>query len=83
MRGHIEDRVTQYMIFTHMPDDHKTERWVVLNKSDGSTLANISWYWPWRQYCFFPAEGCVFNHGCLHTITAFMVERQKIHGVKA
>lgn len=34
----------------------------------GAYLGSLKWYGAWRQFCFFPAEGTIFNTGCLGTI---------------
>ncbi len=50
---------------------------------DETRLHEIKWYGRWRQYCFFPEEGAIWNTRCLEdvqeVIKALMDERK--HGV--
>ena len=43
----------------------KTPRYAVLNNRSGDLLGEIAWYGSWRQFCFFPEQGTVWNNGCL------------------
>jgi len=58
----------------------KTIEYEVVSNSSGARLAILKWYGPWRQYCFFPMEGTIWNRGCLNdinaTITLIMSERK-------
>jgi hypothetical protein len=56
---------------------HKTKYFTVINKRYGSSLGDILWYGPWRQYIFEPKGSCVFSGGCLKDITSFLVELNK------
>lgn len=62
---------SKYLIFERVdPKDRKTA-WVdVKGKRLGVPLGNIAWYSPWRQYCFYPYPGTVFNTGCMNDIQA-------------
>ena len=51
-----------------------TWRWWITSKSSGDTLGSIRWYGPWRQYCFFPTEGTLFNSGCMESLVEFLKE---------
>lgn len=53
-----------------VPDVRKTRIVAVDNKRSGNTLGTIRWYGPWRQYCFFPQGGTIFNTDCMDRITA-------------
>lgn len=45
----------------------------ITNKYDEYTgLGKISWYAPWRQYCFMPEPGTVFSKGCLEEIQNYI-----------
>jgi hypothetical protein len=44
---------------------------MVESRRHGDTLGVIKWYGPWRQYCFYPEPGCVFNSDCLRDIAGF------------
>ena len=50
----------------------KTQIYDVFAKGNESLLGIIQWYAPWRQYCFFPSEECVFSKGCLNDINHFI-----------
>lgn len=60
----------------------KTKIWNVLQKRSGSTLGKIKWYGPWRQYCFFPVVGTVFNKTCMDDIGRFIKEQMAYRGIK-
>jgi len=65
---------TKYLRFelVEMPADRKTSVTNVVSKSQGSVLGQIKWYGPWRQYCFFPSPGCLFNITCMNDICRFI-----------
>ena len=44
----------------------------VLSKTDGGSLGQVRWYAPWRHYCFFPIEGCVWSDRCLKDISIYV-----------
>ena len=53
----------------------KTRGFDVITKPGGYVLGDISWYGPWRQYCFTPVDDAgplVFNSECLDLITDFL-----------
>jgi hypothetical protein len=55
-----------------------TKIWYV--KSDaGVSLGTISWYAPWRKYCFHPNGTTTFDEKCLHEIGHFCYEETVIH----
>lgn len=60
----------------------KTHRWEIRSKSQGSILGWVRWYGPWRQYCFFPCEGTIYNNGCLESITQFLYDANLEHKAK-
>jgi hypothetical protein len=64
--------VYKYMIFELVEKKPKTTVWRIINKCSGCTIGTIKWYGQWRQYCFFPAQDCVFSSGCLSDIIDFM-----------
>ncbi|MBD3264447.1 MAG: hypothetical protein GF375_05020 [Candidatus Omnitrophica bacterium] len=53
-------------------DSGKTSLFAVMNKSGNYPLAEIKWYGPWRQYCFFPLDGTVWNNSCLRDVLGFI-----------
>jgi hypothetical protein len=59
----------KYLQFIKIKDlNRKTPIVRVKNKTNGFFLGEIKWYSAWRDYCFFPAENCVFHDGCLNKI---------------
>lgn len=65
--------VTEYMTFELLPNEgRKTDTWRVLSRRSGDVLGLVKWYGAWRQYCFFPGLGTVFNVGCMNDINEFI-----------
>ena len=62
---------TKYLQFveTFPHEGHKTTVIMVHSRGQGSCLGTISWYGPWRQYCFSPFPNCVFNNSCLKDVS--------------
>ena len=61
---------SQFLVFSKVKDTGKTEGWDVLSKRSNAILGYISWYAPWRQYCFSPSARTVFNAACLKDISS-------------
>lgn len=57
----------------------KTKRWLVENKRAEQPIGTISWYGPWRQYCFYPLPNTVYSAGCLGDITEFCGRQTNDH----
>lgn len=55
----------KHIILIHLPDKPKTHVLAVQTKNQEVTLGVIKWFAPWRQYCFFPAQECVFSKSCM------------------
>lgn len=68
--------VTKYLIIEKLPErkNRKTNHYHITSKKRDILLGSIKWYFPWRQYCFFPEGGTVWNDGCLQDIYKFLVE---------
>lgn len=60
--------VNPYLRVHKIGDTGKTAIYAVDSAHHGDRLGEIRWYGPWRQYCFYPKAGCVFNHDCLRYI---------------
>lgn len=73
--------MARYIEFVHKgyASHAKTARWEVVNKRHGTRLGIIAWFTPWRQYCFSPWPGTVFNQECLDDIARFIEEQMKTH----
>ncbi len=59
----------------------KTPIVIVSSRRTGARLGQIKWFGRWRQYCFWPDPGTIFNTGCMTDIQAKIrelhVERQR------
>lgn len=69
--------LSKYLDFSKVGDTGKTGVYRIASKSSGLTLGGISWYGPWRQYCFYANNETIFNRDCLHDIEDFL--RQLMH----
>ena len=71
---------TKYLIFKVTEHKPKTKVVSVINKSSGREIAKIQWYPDWRQYCFLPNPGTIWNNTCLSDVNSaieiLMTERQ-------
>jgi hypothetical protein len=47
----------------------KTSVVSICNRRSGDELGQIRWFGAWRQYCFYPSGGTIFNPTCLARIT--------------
>jgi len=59
----------------------KTDIFNVYGKDTRSLLGHVSWFAPWRRYCFHPSQNTVFEQDCLKDIANFIEEKTKIHKV--
>ncbi len=72
----------EYFRVVRMPREpgRKTERYALVTRHN-DRIGVISWYSPWRQYCFFPENDTVWSAGCLRDVQAFLAglaaERKK------
>ena len=60
---------TKHLTFSRLPLQlgRRTSQWSVWNHDYGEQLGEISWYAPWRQYCFHSGP-VVLSAGCLSDI---------------
>jgi hypothetical protein len=67
---------SEFLLFLEWPrgllKKKKTKRFTIKSKSSGVYLAEIRWYGPWRQYCFFPKPETIFNVTCMGDISNFI-----------
>lgn len=67
-----------YIQFIEVPPSGKTKRWEIRSIANHAILGWISWYSPWRRYCFTSAPGTIFDSNCLDEITTFLdIEMEK------
>lgn len=53
----------------------KTNIFQVISNHSGDLLGEIKWFGRWRQFCFFPEPGTVWNTGCMASVQAFIAEQ--------
>ena len=61
-----------YIDYVLVDEKPKTDVFTVFSRSSLEELGTIKWYAPWRQYCFFPESGTVFNVSCLNDVNHFI-----------
>ena len=71
------DTGNKYIKFLLSENKPKTQKWLVINKSSGYSIAVIQWYSSWRQYILEPMATSIYNDGCLETIITFMKRLNK------
>ena len=64
--------IYKYIHFKWMCDREKTAEYACLSVASDAHLGTVRWYYPWRQYCFFPHGNAVFNVGCLDDVKDFI-----------
>ena len=57
----------------------KTLVYDILNNNSDDLLGQVKYYANWRQYTFFPEEGCIFSVGCLDDVIDFTRKVQENH----
>lgn len=75
------DHLSKYLKFNRMPppEGGSTQVWAVVSKSSDAHLGLVKWYAKWRQYCFFPRQGTIWNPDCLDEVAAFTRAATKEH----
>ena len=61
-----------FMHFTCISDSGKTTVWEIRENKSDYLLGTIRWYSPWRTYCIYTYDGCIFNTACLKDILDFI-----------
>ena len=46
----------------------KTDVYGVNSKNTNEPIGYISWYVPWRKYCYSPNANTIYDSGCLNEI---------------
>ena len=64
----------KFIHFGKMSDD--PEVWICNNNRAGA-LGYIEHYKPWKQMCFYPYGGTIFNDQCLKDIAHFIGQLRK------
>jgi len=65
------EEMKEYVEFELLEKKPKTNTYVVKTRS-GENLGTISWYFPWRQYVFYPYDQTIWSEGCLQQVTDFI-----------
>lgn len=68
-----------HITFEELTPNAATRRWAVMPKDRSQQIGGISWYGPWRKYCFFPMYQTVYEQVCLREIAAFCENQTKLH----
>jgi hypothetical protein len=65
-----------------MMANRKTKVFAVINKDTGKVIGTVSWYAPFRQYSYFPADNTVYERTCLRDIVEFIEKLMEEHKKK-
>ena len=65
--------------FDELTPNPATKRWAVMPKDGSQQIGTVSWYGPWRKYCFFPMAATVFEQVCLKEIACFIEGQTQLH----
>jgi hypothetical protein len=65
------------------PPSTKTKRWAVMPKDGSERIGSVSWYAPWRKYCFFPRPETVYEQDCLRDLARFCEAETTKHRMPA
>ena len=72
--------ISEYLEFvTQVVEGKKTLLTKVYSRRNGALLAEIKWYGPWRQYCFFPNPHTIWNPACLKEVNDVIETLMKRH----
>jgi hypothetical protein len=75
----IPSKVYKYIHFVEIDSKTKTKVYSCRNSGHDYELGRVQWHVPWRQYCFYPDSGTIFNVGCLLNITHFIDQINNAH----
>lgn len=68
--------------FDELTPNPATKRWAVMPKDGPDRIGIISWYGPWRKYCFFPTPETVYEQVCLREIADFCEVQTAMHRLR-
>lgn len=57
--------------------NRKTDSWEV--SARGAILGYVRWWAAWRKYCFFPAEGTLYEQDCLREVAEFVEGQTRVY----
>lgn len=55
------------------PEGRKTDVYRVFNKSNNTTVGEITWYGGFRKYVFAPCDNMIFDASCLSDVSDFLL----------
>jgi len=74
--------MSKYLEFSERESGCKTKIIEIWTKKHKCLLGEIRWYGCWRQYCFYPSYGTIFNRTCMddiiEQINILMDERKNV-----
>ena len=59
---------TKYLAFVVVPSKGKTKIITIINRHHEEVIGEIRWFSRWRQYCFFPYDGTIWNTTCMEDV---------------
>lgn len=59
---------TKYLAFVIFPTEKKTKTIAIINRHHDEVIGEIRWFSRWRQYCFFPYDGTIWNTDCMSSV---------------
>ena len=68
----------EYLRFVEIAGKPKTKVWSCRQLGGDLELGQVSWWAPWRQYCYFPGPS-VYSAGCLRNIASFIHQANAEH----
>lgn len=58
---------------SHLYPRRKTSVYECWNNLGDTLLGVVKWYFPWRQYCFYPEGDTILAKSCLVDISYFVI----------
>jgi len=77
----MPDQIQPFAVGTHIyfmlfeqPNGRKTNVYEVYSNYDDH-LGTVKWFTNWRKYCFYPAQGTIFEETCMREISQFIEDQ--------
>jgi hypothetical protein len=64
--------MSKWITFKERNTKKKTKHFNVYASTEDYRIGVIKWYPNWRQYCFFPEVGTLYNSECMNDIADFI-----------
>ena len=65
---------TKYLGFIDIEAKQKTKIISIVNIHHDEAIGEIRWFSRWRQYCFFPYDGTIWNTTCMEDVQTVINE---------